>query len=226
MATTTHAVSTASTSNAASYASGAFTPAAGDLLVVFVVASGTVAAGSMSGSTGLTFYKATSAVRATSADTLYMFVAQALTTAVSQTVTFDCTGDNATGAIIQVVRIDSMSRTGVSAVKQTAKTDNAAAGTPAPAFGAACETANVTLGLVGNGTNPATMTTPSGWTELNDTGYNTPPTGAEYVARNSGFTGTTVTWGSSSASTFGAIIAEIDVSAAPASGSSSFFSFF
>lgn len=49
-ATVTHAVTTASTLNVTSYASGAFTPVAGDQLVVFVVASGTVAAGTMTDS--------------------------------------------------------------------------------------------------------------------------------------------------------------------------------
>jgi len=210
-ATTFHAISTASTSNATSYASGAFTPAANDLLVAFVTASGTIATGTMTDSQNLGFVKVTSALKNSSADTIYLFVAKNLANAKSMTVTFDCTGDAATGAIIQVVRISGMNRTGLNAILQFAMQENqAAAGTPAPAFGAAAQTGNPTLGVVGNSTNPATMTAPTGWTENDDAGYITPTTGAEYVVRDSGFTGTTVTWGSTSASAFGAVIVELD----------------
>lgn len=217
MAAVTHEISTASTSNASSYASASFTPAVGDLLVVGVVASGTVAAGSVTSSAGYTFTKITSALKATSADTLYLFVANQLVTAASaQTVTFDCTGDNATGAVVNVAAIAGMARTGASAVRQSGVQSNgAAAATPTVALGAAALTGNVMFGLVGNATSPATMTAPSGWTEQNDTGYSTPTTGSEYATRNSGFTGSSVAWGSTSASAFGAIAAEFDTTALP-----------
>lgn len=215
MAACTHAVSTASTTNASSYASGSFTPAAGDLLVAFVTATGTVAAGSMTDSQNLGWSKVTTALKASSADTLYCFVANKFAAASSMTVTFDCTGDAATGAVIQVVRVASMLRKGPLAIRQSAVSSNQTSGTPGPSFAASALTGNVTLGLVGNATNPATMTTPTNWTEQNDTGYGTPTTGAEYVTRDSGFTGTTITWGSSSASAFGAIIVELDTSSAP-----------
>lgn len=212
-ATVTHRIATASTSNVTSYASGAFTPAAGDLLIAFVVASGTVATGTMTDSQSLGFTKVTSALKASSVDTVYAFVSNNLAANSSMTVTFDCTGDAATGAVIFVASVSGMLRAGLNAIAQSAIQENqAASGTPAPAFTNAVNTNNPTLGSVGNGSNPAGMTPPSSWTEdaAGDTGYNTPPTGGEYAFRNSGFTGTTITWGSTSATAFGAIILELE----------------
>jgi hypothetical protein len=212
-ATVTHRIATASTSNTTSYASGSFTPAAGDLLIAFVVASGTVATGTMTDSQSLGFTKITSALKNSSADTVYAFVSNAQATASSMTVTFDCTGDSATGAIIFVASVSGVLKAGTSAILQSAIQENqAAGGTPAIAFTNAARVGNPTLGCIGNSTSPAGITPPTNWTEdaAGDTGYNTPPTGGEYAFRNSGFTGTTITWGSTSGSAFGGIILEVD----------------
>jgi len=100
-------------------------------------------------------------------------------------------------------------------VKQSAGQSNqAAANTPNPAFAATTSTNNVCIGAVANGVNPATMTPTTGWTEAHDVGVATPITGLETQFINSGFVGTTVTWGS----TFGGpntgadLIAELDTS--------------
>lgn len=215
----TFAISTASTTNANTYATGSFTPAAGDLLVVLVVATGTVGAGSCTESLGeTTFTKITTALKATSADTLYLFISnQPLATAGARTVTYGTASTSASGAVVTVYRLSGQSRFGASAARQSAVQSNqAAAATPAPAFGVAVLTGNPTLGVVGNATNVATMTPPTSWTEDSDNGYATPTTGQESVSRTSGFTGTTVTWGSTSASAFGDIVVEIDTSSFPA----------
>ncbi|MGH6691766.1 MAG: hypothetical protein ACREF4_13930 [Gammaproteobacteria bacterium] len=214
MATCVHEISTASTTNATSYASGSFTPAAGDLLVAFVIAGATAAAGTMTDSQALGFTKVDHAVFRTSLDRIYCFVSDAAAAASAMTVTFDCTGDAANGAVVMVASITGMSLFGASAVRQSAKQENGAAGgTPAPAFAAAALTGNPTLGANGNAANPAARTPPTNWTEQADTGYSTPTTGAEYVTRDSGFTGTTITWGNTSATAFGAFIVELDSSA-------------
>lgn len=209
----THRVATASTSNATSYASGSFTPAGGDLLIAFVVASGTTATGTMTDSQSLGFTKITSALKATSADSIYAFVSNNTAASSAMTVTFDCTGDAATGSIIFVASVSAMFRVGLDAIAQSAVQENqAAGGTPAPSFINSVNTNNPTLGCVGNSSNPATVTPPSSWAEnaSGDTGYNTPPTGGEYAYRDSGFTGTTITWGGTSATAFGDIILELD----------------
>lgn len=209
---------TTSTANGTSYASNSFTPAAGDLLVVLVTASGTytvTAPGSMTDSQGLGFTRIAN-VSDNNSSPSYLFVANNFASASSMTVTFDCTGDAATGAIIEVFRVSGMSKTGSSAVAQVKMANARAAGsTPSIAFDNAAQTGNPTIGLIGQRANPAALTEPSGWTEASDSGYSTPNTGQETVYKNSGLAGTTVTWGSTAATIWSGIIAELDASAAP-----------
>lgn len=213
MATVTFKVNTASTTNASSYASGSFTPVASDLLVVFVHASGTVTDAQMLSSTGILFTQVAAFLDATSVNRVYCYVAGSLATAVAQTVTWSYTGTAASGAVIQVYAVAGMTRLGTFAVRQSAGQSNQAAlGTPAPTFGVAVLTGNPALGAIGNSTNPATLTPPTSWTEGADSGYATPTTGLESVFISSGFTGTTVTWGSTSTTAFGSLIVELDTS--------------
>lgn len=213
MATVTHAQSLAD-STGGSRTTAAFTPVAGDLLVVFASASDSAdTAPTLTNSAGLTF---TLITRVDTSDvvitSLYLLVANQSATAVSQTLTFDTPGDANTGSFIFVARVASLTRTGSTAVRQFA-VQGITSGIPAPAFASAALTGNPCLGAVTNGLNPATLTPPTGWTEAVDLGYSTPTVGSEYAFINSGFTGTTVTWGSSSASLFGAIVVELDTSA-------------
>jgi hypothetical protein len=217
VATVTHAVTMADTSNLTAYTTGAFTPAASDLLVAGVGAANTIAAGTMTDSQGLGFTKITSGLFMGSADTYYFFVANALAAASSMTVTFDCTGDAASGVNFFVSRVAGMTATGSAAVRQTAKDENGT-GSNNPCvsqFASACLTANPTLGYVFNGNNPAAQTPPTNWTEQADTGFATPSRGGEYISRDSGFTGTQIQWGSIGSATYGALIVELDTGAAP-----------
>lgn len=214
MAAVTHRVATASTSNASSYASGSFTPAVNDLLVGKVVASGTQALdATLTDSVGGTWTLISTARKGTSTDMCYVYVRTALiASAVAMTVTFTCTSDAATGAVVIVSSVSGMTRTGAAAVRQFDIEENRGATTPACTFPAACLTGNPVIGVVGNGANPATLTPPTGWTEGVDTGFTTPACGAESAFINSGFTGTVVTWGSASGSVWGAIVIELDTS--------------
>lgn len=216
MAAVTHRNATADTSNVTSYPSGSFTPALNELLVVFVIAAATVAAGSMTDSQSLGFTKITSGVFNTGADTMYLFIANNLAAASAMTVTFDCTGDAATGAIILVAGVSGMSRKGSAAAKQSAKQENQAGGnTPSVVFGSLPTTGNPILVALANGANPATVTPPSGYTEQADTGFATPNRGGEYASLDS-FSGVsgTVTWGSTYGTGQGAALGvELDTSA-------------
>lgn len=219
MAAWTHAVTTPSSLNTNSYASGAFTPAASDLLVVMVMASDTVAVATLTDSQALGFTLITSSTRG--ANTLYLFVANALAAASSMTVTFDCTGDNATGCVIQVARCSGMTLTGVSAVRQSDDKNGAGGLVPEILFDAPTLTANPVIVGIGNNTNPAGVTEPTGWTEQSDTGYATPGSGSEYATLNSGLATATVAWGSVSASAWATVGAELDAPVAgysPAAG--------
>jgi len=214
MAAVTHRSSTASTSNTTSYASGSFTPGNGELLVCAVVATATAAAAptltdSLSGSWTLV---ATAPWNGTT-NSIYLFVRTTLIgTGAAMTVTFDCTGDAATGVVIEVAGVSGMTNTGATAVLQSAVNKNGAATTPATTFTSAAQTGNPTLVFLGSAANPPGVTVPTGWTQQDSTGYGSPTTGSQYVSRDSGFTGTTITWGSTSSGLWGALAVELDAS--------------
>lgn len=214
-ATVTHEIITADSGNTPN-TSGAFTPALNDLLVVCAVGSvtGAATATMVSSVGGFTFTQILNVPYAADVNMMYCFVSNALvSSATSQTVEFAPQGDIANGSVIAVEAVAGITRTGLNAILQNANQANQAASTtPAPSFASSALTGNPTIGFVANNSNPAGLTGPSGWTEAGDTGYTLPTTGAEIVFRNSGFTGTTITWGSTSATVFGSIILEIDTS--------------
>lgn len=216
MATCTAGVTANSTTNNAALTTGSFTPAASDLLVAFAVVTGQASGGVFTDSQTLGWEEVAFPLKASSADTLVVAVANTAAAASSMTVTFTPAGSpTSTGVAISVVRVSGMTRLGWNAVRQVQFQQNQSSATPAPVFPQAALTGNPCLGAVANATNPAGMTAPSGWSELHDTGYATPTTGLETVAIDSGFTGTTVTWGSSSASAFCSAIIELDTTAYP-----------
>lgn len=218
MAAVAHLNTTVDTTDGTSFASGSFTPTANDLLVVFVAAMGTVAAApTMTDSQGLGFTRITSFLWNVSTARLYLFVADALAAASSMTVTFDCTGDDATNCQIVVAGVSGMTAVGSAAVVQSSGQHNGANGaTPAPVFAGSCVTTNPTLGAVADTRNPAAETAPTDWTELADTGIDTPTGGLEYVKRASGFTGTTITWGAAAGNRWASLIVELDAGGAAA----------
>jgi hypothetical protein len=218
VAAVTHLGATASTSNTTSYVSGSFTPAIGDLLVVYVAVSDTVAATTTltESAGGGTYVQIGRAAKRTSLDSIYVFVRNTrCETAAARTFTW-ATTDAATGCVIAIAKVTGMSRAGLSAVRQFDTTDNgAAATTPNTVFPAAALTANPYLAGCSNGANPAGVTPPVSSVERVDTGYSTPATGLEYASRDSGFVGTTVSWGAASASAWGAFSMELDTSVLP-----------
>ena len=200
-----------------SYTTASFTPALDDLLVVFVKGRVTLTRPSTMTDTQSGTYTNILALDGPGTNgTMYLFVRNSLTPNSSMTITWDCTGDTAGAAHIQVARVSGITRTGATAILQTAtQSAQSASTTPAPTFSSSALTGNPTLGAVFNRTDPATMTAPTSWTERSDVGNTTPTTGTEWVSRDSGFTGTTITWGSTSASLFGSMIVEVDTSAVP-----------
>jgi hypothetical protein len=185
MATVNHLLTDANTA-VSPRTTGAFVPTAGSLMLAFTFSSGTaVGFGTFSTNNGIAFVKAgTSAAAGGNAHALHCFVATSTSNAVSQTATFNSVGDQSTGNIIFIFEVIGASGTGTSAIEQTAKQDNQAGpSTPAPAFSVAASSANVIAGCVG------------------------------IEGANSGFSGTTVTWGSSE-SIYCSMIVEIKAAVA------------
>lgn len=206
MAVTPVGSGTASTSNASSYASGSFTPAEGDLLVVVAGVTATALTPTCSASAnGITFDSPVfESEWSASAHKFVIFVAEQLVGASpsSMTVTVGgLTGDAGSGCNISVFRVSGMSRVGAAAVRQVSTDDPNGVGTGAAyalGFGAATLTGNpIILGLANN-SNPAGITPPSSFTEAHDIGYATPSAGLETCYRTNG-TSSTYTFGSTSA---------------------------
>jgi len=213
MATTSLAQSLNSTTDGTSYSASAFTPAAGDLLLAFVNASDTTAAGSFTTSAGLTFTLVTTAVYVSSGYKCYLFVADDFAANTSQTATFDCTGDAATGAIILVYAIAGMAKKGSAAILQTKIVSNAITTTPTITLDAAINTANAAGGFVSTQATSPAYSPPTGFSELFDAGHSTPTSGTEACYVNSGRTDTTLTWGTTGNRAIAIIAYELDTSA-------------
>lgn len=215
MAVVTSAVTmAASTTGGTSVTTSSFTPAQDDLLVLLAgftdltrPAPAVVVTKSIVAAPG--FVPIRQAFYRTSLDTICMFVGGGLESPTARTVTLTFPA-SVSGTFWGVYRVSGMQRTGQGAVRQSAIQNNGAIGTAAPVFPAACLTGNPVIAVFGNGSNPAAVTEPSGFTETIDTGYATPTSGFEAVFRNTGFTGSTLTWGGASASAFGAMAVELD----------------
>ena len=211
------------TANAATYSTGAFTPASGLLLVGLVAASGTATSYARMFCTSeawCTFTFVTSAGWNADANRLYAFVANGFATGIQVRPRFDCTGDNATGSVIQIYGVSSMSRTGSSAaVRQYAFELNQAVSTrPNPSFSSATFDTNAIIGGVAATSSPPGMTPTTGWTEGFDTGFATPSTGLETMYTVSNVASTVINWGSSSNAVNCSLVIEFDASEASVVG--------
>ncbi len=192
------------------------TPAVGDLIIIGVANTGSSSSIDPSDDKGGTYALINSAVKATSADAMRFYVREQLIASASSTVFTHAPGTT-TGGGLAVFKVTGATLAGLSAIRQSAKQDNQASGTPAPVFGAAPLTGNAIIGMLFNATNAAAMTPRTSFTEAFDIGWATPTTGVEAMYRSSGETSTTQTWGSSSASAFCSIVVEIWDQSAPTS---------
>lgn len=217
MAAVTHLLATSTSANATLYSTNAFTPAASSLLFAFVAASGTVAATpylEISTQNWRRFTLVTSAQWGTGANTLYAFIANgAVSSASAVKAFFNCSQDAATGAVIQMAQITGMSRTGLSAIRQSAVDQNNTASTvPLCTWGVSSLTANACLAAVAYNSTVAAALPMTSWTERADTAYATPSTALEYFTRDSGNVSTTVSSGAPVSSLSAMIAIELNTS--------------
>lgn len=198
------------TTNSSAFTATA-TPAVGDLLVVIGGFTGntttpTVTDNNSSG----TYTLVNSALKATSADKLYMWVRNARIASAASTVVTITPSGATTGGGLAVYRIAGGDRVGSAAVRQSAVQANQTSGTPAPAMAAAANRKNVILGGVMNAKNPAGTTAPTGFARDTNLGYATPTAGLTTVSKVSDFGLSTLTWGGTGG-VFASIVAEFDV---------------
>lgn len=195
-----------SSSNTNSYTGPAGVPANGELLICCVVASDTVAAGTMTGV--WTWSKLTSFTFNGGLDTVYVFYAYATGTTVTSPV-FDCTGDNATGACIYWLKVTGAYGAKTPSVRQY-KTATGSGTNPSITLDYAPLSENGMLAIAVNKTNSTTQwTPPTSWTERSESAFAAPTTGFEVAVRNSGETSSTLSWTNASTSNWGLIVLEI-----------------
>jgi hypothetical protein len=192
------------------------TAISGDLLVVVVGLSGNSSSTvtlSDDHADGLgTYHRVGNALWNGSANNGVVFVRDALLGSTDTSFVITCTsGSNTAGEIVWAA-FAGMTRAGSAAVRSSGSQANqGAATTPAPALNQSALTGNPTLAAVISG--DTTTTQPTGWTERQDVSQSTPTTAVQVSTRDSGFTGTTITFGASCSTVFASWAIELDSSA-------------
>ena len=207
---------TASTSNTSSYASSSYSPTASRLLVALVTASATVAAAPTFTGNGLTWTR--QALNNVSTHTVAIFTALTGSSPSTGAGTFDCTGDSATGAVVEVLQIDGADLT--TPVVQN-NVDNGATGAlPRVTFTLDTAADCLVVGVVRNNTNPPDCTVPTGFTQSSLTGYATPTSGHQGTYGQPGVVtgGTQIRWATNASTNWWTAGLELKASAVPGVG--------
>lgn len=201
------------TTNAATYAFGSFTPTASSTLVVIAFGTGTVDDGAMANTSGtaLTWTRKTSRVYNT-VDTLYVFWANTPASTGASVYTVDFTGDNATGCFAYMFVFTGSDITTADPIKQVIS-NNATSTNATVTFASALDTLNgYAAGWSGQlGANSSTP--PTSWTEIGDTTISSPTANGTAAFRAGGETGTTYTFTNASTA-WGAVAVEVYVAGA------------
>lgn len=192
----------------------AITPAVGDLLVVYCfVAANTNDAPTCSDNNGSGTYDLVDVMNASIGGINYrlsVFIRTALMANTTSTTITVATGSNTSGAV-HAIAVSGMSRTGANAVRSKGSQNNQAAGTAAPALNQSALTGNMTIVAIGSA--DTTTTAPTNWTERQDTNFSNDTVALETATRDSGFTGTTITFGAAQSTVFCSHALELDNSA-------------
>lgn len=196
MATCTLGVATVNNTEQTVYTSSAFTPASSDLIVLFLGVAGESTAPTITDSQSLGW----SVVKNTQADAsggwrAYCYVANALASASSMTITATF-GATAFACIHHAIRVAGLTRTGSSAIRQSADDPQQTTSIPGVTFSSACLTENPVLGCVFE-LDDFTVSPPPSFTERAETatsGVNPGTNVLETVTRDSGHTSSNITW--------------------------------
>lgn len=227
--TVTNVSPATSTVDASSYALVSFTPVAGDLIVVMIMAAGTVdpAPTLASDANGITFSRLTPMPakqgNSTGKDSIFCFVADQLVPAspVAMVCTLTLPTDGAQGIVPMVARLAGALQAGTAAIRQAAGSSDGVNGTtPSITFASAPLTTNAVL-FVNAYTTTAPLN-PTGFTTRRNTAIATPTAGGGYHSANSGITSTTIASPTSAAGAWAATGIEIDASAGGGGGPAPF----
>jgi hypothetical protein len=193
------------------------TPAVGGLLVVVAGASGTAAGsyGTITDDQGGTYTRVIESTRTTSGYEAIYIRDQLVTSAVLHTVTVSQPGGD-TGGGLAVAEFSGCTNVGSAAAGAKGGQSNQASGTtPSITLDASASSTNPVVAAISMTGNPGTVTAPSGFTQRQSVSYNTPATALRPYTRDSGFSGSTLTWGSTANQSFGDVAVEIIPSSGP-----------
>jgi hypothetical protein len=185
------------------------TPVVGDLFVVFVAETAGDDTMTVADDNGGTYTKTDSSANSAGSAHGAVFIRDQLllnTTSTSVTLT-KSVAPTSTGHEIVVVAVTGSNTSGSGARRQGA-TVNGASGVATTTFGVAALTGNLTLVGLTDLTNPPGLTAPTSWTNRQNVGQTT-PLGLIVATRDSGFTGTAITWGTNPATSFASIAIEL-----------------
>lgn len=192
-----------------------FSPVAGGLLVAFVGIATSDTAPTMSDSLSgaWTLVGAFQSQAATGG--IRCYVRNTPTTGASMTVTMTPTAD--AGGGLAVCLVESVGAYGSSAVRSTGgQADQTAATTPAPVLSQTpLADSAILIGLMDNTNGSANQAPRTGYAELVDTGFNTPPSGLAVQSLNNGETSATLTFSGTTPSIYGVVAIEVINSPAP-----------
>ena len=180
----------------------------GDLMIVFVIASGnTNTAPTCDDDAGGTYTLIDTAAWGAGANMLSLFVRNSIV-ASSVFVTITATVGANTAMELGAVSFTGMTRVGADAISQFTILENqTAATTPTPVFTAAVGTASTTITCLAS--TAVTLPTPTLWTEVVYTGEPTPNTFMSIAERESGFTGTSLAYGGTCSLAYSVIALEL-----------------
>jgi hypothetical protein len=194
------------------------TPAVGDLIVVIASSSGLAG-----GTTAVTDDNSSGTYTQVDSDrtgfsttgVLTVWVRDQFIAAASSTV-FTIAQVGSTGGGGVVLRVAGMQRLGSVSVRGNGGQSTGTAGTtPAPVLSVTPLTSNPIITAVSNGTAGGGTTARATYTDAAVTGYSSPATGLDVCYLNSGETTATITWGSTTATTFASVAIELDAARVP-----------
>jgi len=218
-ASVTSILADTSTLNQTTYATqSACVPVTGDWLLATFCSSGTPnpPTSTLTDSSGQTWTRLDWFTWESTSSFMEIFVCDAAATNASRTLTFTVSTAG-TGSNINVISVQGMSTYGTSSVRQRNGVDNQGAVAMATTFASAALTGNITIDMYGK-TLGVNLTAPAGWTTVISNSWVTPAEASGIAYRLSGFTGTTITWGSANGGTGCACAIELNTPAAGAAG--------
>lgn len=198
---------------AGSKTTASFNVVIGDLLVVVAASSG-LAGGTTAvtdtGTGGTYTLVDSDRTGFSTTGVLNVFIRDGLVSAdASITATAAQVGSTGGGLIPLIVR--NMNLAGAAAVRSNGGQSTGGAGaTPAPVLSQLPLALNPIIAAVANGSNGAAITPPTGYTEREPAGYNSPATGLEACWLESGENESTITFGATSATGFASVAIELN----------------